>query len=241
MAGQANDHFSQVPQHIAVVMDGNGRWATKRLLPRTAGHKAGAKAVRKLVENCVATSGIKVLTLFAFSSENWGRPDEEVNTLMKLFLTHLDKERELFIKHNIQLRIIGDKSRFSAELQDKIAQTEALTQMHTGLVLVIAASYGGQWDITQAAQQIARKVAEGSLTPDAITQELLGHYLCLADLPAPDLFIRTSGEYRISNFLLWQLAYTELYFTEVLWPDFGTDEFHAALQFFQQRQRRFGK
>jgi undecaprenyl diphosphate synthase len=230
----------QLPRHIAVIMDGNGRWAKKRHLPRTAGHKAGAKSVRQLVENC-ARNQVEVLTLFAFSSENWERPIEEVETLMDLFLTHLDKEKELFIHNQIQVRIIGEKTRFSSELQAKIQQVEELTATHTGLKLVIAASYGGQWDITQATRQIAEQVANGQLAVADITAAMVGQYICLSDLPAPDLLIRTSGESRISNFMLWQLAYTELYFTDILWPDFSSDDFQAALAFYQQRQRRFGK
>ena len=232
--------MEQHPRHIAGIMDGNGRWAKKRYLPRTAGHKAGAKSVRQLVENCVRHH-IEVLTLFAFSSENWARPTEEVEALMELFLNHLDKEKKLFLDNQIQVRIIGDKTRFSSELQTKIQQTEDLTATCTGLKLVIAASYSGQWDITQAAQQVTQDVLDGKLVATEITPAVLGRYMCLSDLPSPDLLIRTSAEIRISNFMLWQLAYTELYFTDILWPDFGTDDFEAALRFYQQRQRRFGK
>jgi undecaprenyl diphosphate synthase len=229
-----------LPRHIAVIMDGNGRWAKKRFLPRTAGHKAGAKAVRNIIENCVAHK-IAALTLFAFSSENWQRPDTEVETLMDLFLTHLKGELPLFQKHNIQLRVVGELSRFSSELQQQIAETAALTQDNTGLVLSIAASYGGCWDIVQAAKKISAQVKAGAVALDDITEDMFAQQLCLADLPAPDLFIRTGGEQRISNFMLWQLAYTELYFTDIYWPDFATENFTAAIQFYQERCRRFGK
>ncbi len=231
--------FSILPKHVAVIMDGNGRWAKKRFFPRNAGHRAGAKAVRELVENCVAI-GISVLTLFAFSSENWLRPVEEVENLMGLFLSYLDNERDLFLDHHIRVRIIGDKSRLSKQLQEKISQTEALTATHQGMHLVIATSYGGRWDIIQATQQIAQKILEGELLPSEITEDKFTKHLCTSDLPEPDLFIRTSGEKRISNFLLWQLAYTELYFTDTLWPDFAKEHFYQALSFYQSRQRRFG-
>jgi undecaprenyl diphosphate synthase len=230
----------QLPKHIAVVMDGNGRWAKQRHLPRSMGHKAGTKTVRKLIENIVALQ-IPVLTLFAFGTENWQRPADEVESLMDLFFTHLEKEVPLFQEHNIQVRIIGDLTLFSEKLRDCILRTQNLTAAHTGLVLVIAASYSGRWDITQAAQQLALDVQEGRLTPKQIDVANFAAKLCLADLPEPDLFIRTSGERRISNFLLWQLAYTELYFTDILWPDFDKKELDAALEFFNGRQRRFGK
>ncbi len=229
-----------LPKHIAVVMDGNGRWAKARFLPRTAGHKAGVKSVQKLIEQCVQHK-IQALTLFAFSSENWERPSDEVQTLMDLFLTHLEKEVPTFQKHNIQFRLIGDRLRFSEELQARIDEAERLTKEHTGLTLVIAASYGGRWDITEAAKTLTRKVIAGELSLDNVDERTLGQYVCLADLPEPDLFIRTSGEQRMSNYLLWQLAYAELYFTEVLWPDFSEEHFDAAIKFFQQRERRFGK
>jgi undecaprenyl diphosphate synthase len=229
---------NSLPKHIAVVMDGNGRWAKQRHLPRSMGHKAGIKAVRALIENVVKLK-IPVLTLFAFSSENWHRPAEEVETLMELFFTHLQKELPLFAKQNIQVRIIGDLSLFSAKLQERINATQAATVKHNGLVLVIAASYSGRWDIMQAVQQLLQE----KQTP--ITESLdvatFAAKLCLADLPEPDLFIRTSGEKRLSNFMLWQLAYTELYFTDVLWPDFDSNELNNALEFFNSRQRRFGK
>jgi undecaprenyl diphosphate synthase len=221
-------------------MDGNGRWAKKRLLPRSAGHKMGVKAVRKLIINCVKQK-ICALTLFAFSSENWQRSEDEVATLMQIFIEHLHKEIPLFQEHNIKLQIIGDLSKFSPELQQQIHDTMHSTANNTGLVVSVAASYGGRWDITQAAKTLAQQVARGELDADDISEALIQQHCCLANLPEPDLFIRTSGEQRISNFLLWQCAYTELYFTEQLWPDFNDESFQAALVWFKKRQRRFGK
>jgi undecaprenyl diphosphate synthase len=230
----------QLPKHIAIIMDGNGRWAKQRHLPRSMGHKAGTKAVRKLIENVVRLK-IPVLTLFAFGTENWQRPADEVESLMDLFFTHLEKEIPLFQEHNIQVRIIGDLTLFSEKLRDCILRTQTITAPHTGLVLVIAASYSGRWDITQAAQQLAQDVQSGILMASEVDANKIATKLCLADLPEADLFIRTSGERRISNFLLWQLAYTELYFTDIYWPDFDAQELDRALEFFSGRQRRFGK
>ena len=229
-----------LPHHIAVIMDGNGRWAKKRFLPRTTGHKIGVKAARNLIENCVRNE-ISVLTLFAFSSENWSRPAAEVNELMELFFTHLEKELPTFQQHNIQVRFIGDVEKFSPQLQQRMKNAQQQTAMNTGLVLVIAASYGGRWDIVQAAQKLADKIANGKIEIEDINEANFGQLMSLADLPAPDLFIRPGGEQRISNFLLWQLAYAELYFTEIFWPDFGDKHFQEALDFYQQRIRRFGK
>lgn len=229
-----------LPRHIAVIMDGNGRWAKKRLLPRTAGHKAGVKAARKLLENCIKND-ISVLTLFAFSSENWLRPKAEINELMELFFSNLQKELPSFQKHDIQVRFIGDLGQFSSQLQQRISTTQQQTINNKGLVLVIAVSYGGRWDIVQATKRLAQQVSDGQLQIDEIDENKFAQVISLADLPAPDLFIRTSGEQRISNFLLWQLAYAELYFTETFWPDFTDKHFQAALNFFQQRVRRFGK
>jgi undecaprenyl diphosphate synthase len=228
-----------LPQHIAVIMDGNGRWARKRLLPRLAGHRAGVEATRRTVRNC-ARLGIKVLTLFAFSSENWRRPQQEVSHLMDLFLTGLTREADDLHKSNIRLRFIGSRLRFSEKLNHKILEVENLTAENTGMTLVIAVDYGGQWDITRAAQCIARDVVAGKLNVDNITPEEVAARLSFPDLPDPDLFIRTSGEMRISNFLLWQLAYAELYFTDVLWPDFGDEELQLALQQYARRERRYG-
>lgn len=229
-----------IPKHIAVVMDGNGRWAKKRLMPRKAGHKAGAKAVRTLIECCVKKH-IKALTLFAFSSENWKRPADEVEALLGLFIQHLQSEIPLFKKHNIKFQVIGDLSKFSTELKAQIKFTEQETADNTGLVLTIAASYGGRWDICNSAKILASKIQANEISVEDIDESLFEQQLCLSDLPEPDLFIRTSGEYRISNFLLWQLSYTELYFTETLWPDFGEHAFEEALAWFEKRHRRFGK
>lgn len=228
-----------LPRHIAIIMDGNGRWAKARFLPRIAGHKVGVDVVRETVKAC-ASKKIEVLTLFAFSSENWQRPEEEVSFLMKLFLATLEREIEKLHEQNIQLRIIGDRSRFSEALRRTMKNAEQLTANNTGLKLVIAANYGGRWDISEAAKQVAFEIEQGRLTSEQITPELINSILTLSDLPAPDLFIRTSGEQRISNFLLWQLAYTELYFTEVHWPDFTLEELEKALTFYAKRERRFG-
>ncbi len=235
-----NSASSKLPQHVAIIMDGNGRWAKKRLLPRYAGHQAGTDSVRQVVQAC-SEQGIQALTLFAFSSENWRRPEREVGMLMELFLNALQREANRLHKNNVQLLVIGERTAFPTKLQDKIQHVEALTAHNTGLKLRIAANYGGRWDIVQACQTLAEQVQCGQLEVDAITQERLSQQLNLAEVPEPDLFIRTGGEQRISNFLLWQLAYTELYFTDVLWPDFGRDAFQQALTDFTSRQRRFGR
>jgi undecaprenyl diphosphate synthase len=227
------------PKHIAIIMDGNGRWAKQRHLPRVAGHKAGADAVQESVKWCVENQ-IEVLTLFAFSSENWRRPEQEVTHLMELFVSALKREAKKLHKQNIQLRIIGDRSRFDEKLRNEMLAVETLTVNNTGLKLVIAANYGGQWDITEACRQLAEAVKAGSLSSNEITSELIHSKLTTADLPDPDLFIRTSGEQRISNFLIWQLSYAELYFTDILWPDFNAAELDKALAFFAGRERRFG-
>jgi undecaprenyl diphosphate synthase len=229
-----------LPRHVAIIMDGNGRWAKQRHLPRYAGHKVGVDSVRRVVRRC-AEYGIEVLTLFAFSSENWQRPPKEVSVLMDLFHTALSREVGKLHKNNVRLRIIGAREALSAKLQAQIARAEQRTAANTGLVLVIAANYGGQWDITQAVRTLAAQVAQGELAAADINEARVRQALCLADLPPPDLFIRTGGEQRISNFLLWQLAYTELYFTPVLWPDFDDAAFDLALQDYSKRQRRFGR
>jgi len=229
----------RLPRHVAIIMDGNGRWAKQRHLPRTAGHHAGVNAVRKTVEYC-ARSGIAALTLFAFSSENWRRPHEEVSVLMGLFLSTLEKETQKLHQNNVRLRIVGDRSAFSPELQARMAAAERMTAANSGLNLAIAANYGGRWDITQAARQLAQRVAAGTLAAEDLTEQKLEELLCLADQPEPDLFIRTGGEQRISNFLLWQLAYTELYFTPVLWPDFDEQVLAEAFADYAGRERRFG-
>ncbi|MGZ8151504.1 MAG: polyprenyl diphosphate synthase [Methylovulum sp.] len=227
------------PRHIAIIMDGNGRWAQQRLMPRAFGHQAGVKAVRKIVEYC-ATQKIEVLTLFAFSSENWRRPEEEVSLLMTLFMATLKREVEKLHRNNIRLRFIGDRSAFSDTLQSKMAESEAKTQDNNSLTLVIAVNYGGHWDMCQAFQKVIDKIATGELTHQKIDEQLINQYLSTADLPEPDLFIRTGGEQRISNFMLWQLAYTEMYFTATLWPDFDQHSIEHAIKSFKSRQRRFG-
>ncbi len=227
------------PRHIAIIMDGNGRWAQKRFMPRAIGHQAGVKAVRKIVEYC-AKHNIEVLTLFAFSSENWRRPQDEVSLLMELFMATLGREISKLDRNNIRLRFIGDRSLFPEKLQDKMTEGERKTQDNTALTLVIAVNYGGHWDMCQAFQQVAAELLAGTLTLEDINPQLMNQYLATADLPEPDLFIRTGGEQRISNFLLWQLAYTELYFTPTLWPDFDQDSLAEAIQSFKTRERRFG-
>ena len=229
-----------VPRHVAIIMDGNNRWAKKRLLPGVAGHKAGVDAVRAVIEVC-AEAGVEVLTLFAFSSENWQRPAAEVGALMELFLGALRREAKKLNDNGISLRIIGDRSRFHPELQAAMLDAEAQTRGDKRFVLQIAANYGGQWDIVQATQQLARDVQAGTLQPGDITPQLLQGCLATGDLPLPDLCIRTGGEHRISNFLLWQLAYSELYFSDLFWPDFKHDAMRKALADFAKRQRRFGK
>jgi undecaprenyl diphosphate synthase len=220
-------------------MDGNGRWARKRALPRHAGHRAGVKSVRGIVENS-ARHGVEYLTLFAFSSENWRRPDEEVGMLMSLFLEALRREVAELHRNNVRLRFIGERERLDAKLNEKISNAEALTAENTGLRMQVAVAYGGRWDIVEAARNVALKVASGAMTADAIDEAAFAAELQLGGAPDPDLLIRTGGEQRISNFLLWNLAYAELWFTEVLWPDFCEAEFEAALDYFSRRQRRYG-
>jgi undecaprenyl diphosphate synthase len=229
-----------LPQHVAVIMDGNGRWAKGHGLPRIAGHRKGVEAVRELVTTC-GELGISCLTLFAFSSENWRRPENEVRLLLELFLMALDKEVKKLHTSKVRFRVIGDIERFGPKLGARIQDAEALTRDNQGLLLTIAANYGGRWDIAQASKALAREVAAGRLDPEAITPDSLEPHLSMAGMPEPDLFIRTGGEQRISNFLLWQLAYTELYFTPILWPDFDRAQFEQALTSFASRQRRFGQ
>ncbi|PVV07939.1 MAG: di-trans,poly-cis-decaprenylcistransferase [gamma proteobacterium symbiont of Ctena orbiculata] len=231
---------NRLPKHIAIIMDGNGRWAKKRGLPRYAGHPAGVEAVRGVVEVCVERQ-IQVLTLFAFSSENWQRPQKEVNLIMDLFLRSLKKEVRRLDRNHVKLKVIGDCSAFPGNLREQIAEAENRTASNQGLLLQVAANYGGRWDITQAAKHLAERVQQGELSPDQIDEELLSRNLCFTDVPEPDLFIRTGGEQRISNFLLWQCAYTELYFTDLLWPDFNRKALEDALHDFSRRQRRFGR
>jgi undecaprenyl diphosphate synthase len=228
-----------LPRHVAIIMDGNGRWAAGRGLPRSAGHKAGLEPVRMCIKECTQR-GISALTLFAFSSENWQRPSDEVTGLMSLFVDALDREIAELHQNGVRIRFIGDRRRLSVRLQARIAAAEEQTRANTGLQLQVAVSYGGRWDIIKAVQGLARKCSDGSLRVEDITEDKLGGELELAGVPDPDLFIRTGGERRISNFLLWNLAYTELYFTDPLWPEFDLPQFEAALEFFASRQRRFG-
>ena len=235
-----DNNTASLPRHIAISMDGNGRWARSRLLPRYVGHREGVKSVRRMVEACIDKQ-VKVLTLFAFSSENWRRPDEEVSLIMDLFVQTLKKEVAALDRNGVRLRFIGERAAFSEKLRSLIAEAERETRENSKLDLVIAANYGGQWDITQAVKTLAGRVEAGELSPGDITPELISAEVALADLPAPDLFIRTGGESRISNFLLWQLAYTELYFTDLLWPAFAENDLEAALLWYANRQRRFGR
>jgi len=228
-----------IPKHIAIIMDGDGRWASKRFLPRIQGHQKGVKAVREVVKHC-GKLGIETLTLFAFSSENKNRSTEEVSLLFKLFLSVLKQETNKLNKHNVRLKIIGDMGLFPQEVQQTATDAQALLANNTGLTLVIAANYGGQWDIAQAAQQVAKQAASGKVNADDINIESFAQYLSLADQPKVDLLIRTSGELRISNFLLWDIAYSELYFTDTLWPDFSPAELDKAIEDFNHRDRRFG-
>lgn len=230
---------SAIPRHVAIIMDGNGRWAQQRGKARHAGHKAGVKSVRSSVEHSVR-AGVEVLTLFAFSSENWQRPQSEVSLLMELFGVALANEVRKLEKNNVRLRVIGDISAFSNKLQQQIHKAEAKTSGNTGMLLQIAANYGGRWDIAQSARQLATQVKAGQLQPDAIDESMISAGLSFADCPDVDLFIRTGGDLRISNFILWQAAYAELYFTPVLWPDFDATVYQQALDDFAGRQRRFG-
>jgi undecaprenyl diphosphate synthase len=228
-----------LPRHIAVIMDGNGRWAAARGLTRTAGHKAGLKAVRLCVEQC-SRRGVAALTMFAFSSENWQRPAHEVSSLMSLFLEAIDKEIDELHAQQVRVRFIGARGSLSMRLQTRIAAAEERTRANAGLQLQIAMSYGGRWDIIHAAQAVARECASGAVRPEDITEDSFAAHLGLAGLPQADLLVRTGGEQRISNFLLWDLAYAELYFSTRLWPDFGIADLEDALAFFASRERRFG-
>ncbi len=226
-----------IPRHIAIIMDGNGRWARQRMLPRVAGHKRGVESVRATVRACIER-GVEHLTLFAFSSENWRRPAAEVDTLMDLFVLALEREVGKLHQNGVRLRIVGDLQRFGPRLNKLIAEGEALTRGNSRLTLNVAANYGGRWDILQAVNSLLQ---ERGADDEPVTEAELAGRLCLADTPEPDLFIRTGGEQRISNFLLWQLAYTELYFTDTLWPDFDTAALDAAIESYRRRERRFGR
>lgn len=235
---QAVPDQQDIPQHVAIIMDGNGRWAKKRFLPRVAGHQRGVESVRSIIKACVKR-GVKYLTLFAFSSENWRRPQDEVSWLMQLFMKALEREVGKLHENGIRLKIIGDRSRFDAQLNALIDAAEARTSANTVLTLTIAANYGGRWDIVQAMNHLLK--AQPQACSAGVDESALAPYLSMAYAPEPDLFIRTGGEQRISNFLLWQLAYTELYFTDTLWPDFDSRALDRAIHSYQKRERRFGR
>ena len=231
---------NKLPSHVAIIMDGNGRWAQQRGLDRIFGHEQGVKAVREVIE-AAAELKIGYLSLYAFSTENWGRPDEEVSALMGIMVQSLSNEANTLLKNNIRLIAIGDMDRLADNVREKLFETIKLTSVSTGLNLIIALSYSSRWEITIAARKISTDAKEGKIIPDSITEDDFEKYLTTKGIPDPELMIRTSGELRISNFLLWQVAYTELYFTETLWPDFGKDDFYNAIIDFQKRERRFGK
>lgn len=237
--GEQTVSGDQVPQHIAIIMDGNSRWAKKRGKSTPAGHRAGVEAVRKVLRLCT-DHGVKIVTLFAFSSENWQRPSAEVKALMRLFASYLKREVNQLHADGVRVRFIGDRQRFSKSLVKQMESAEQLTIDNTDTTLVIAVDYGGQWDITRAARELAEMVQAGVLQPEQIDESLLDAHISLADIPKPDLCIRTAGEQRISNFLLWQLAYAEFFFTETLWPDFGEKDMVAALASYHMRDRRYG-
>ena len=233
-------NINKLPCHVAIIMDGNGRWAKQRGLDRVFGHQQGVNALREVIE-AAAETGIKFLTCYAFSTENWGRPDEEVSALMDIMVQSLSKETDTLTKNNIRLRAIGDVERLAVDVRNRLNETISLTSVNTGLNLVVALSYSSRWEITEAARKISIDVKNGILIPEKITEDDFEQYLTTSGIPNPELMIRTSGELRVSNFLLWQLAYTELYFTDILWPDFGKDDFYNAIIDFQNRERRFGK
>jgi len=233
-------NIDRLPSHVAIIMDGNGRWALQRGLDRIFGHQQGVNALREVIE-AAAEIGIKYLTCYAFSTENWGRPDEEVSGLMGIMVQSLSKETDTLINNNIRLRAIGDVDRLAENVRNRLNETIKQTSVSTGLNLVVALSYSSRWEITEATRKISSDVKNGILSPEKITENDFEKYLSTNGIPDPELMIRTSGELRISNFLLWQLAYTELYFTEKLWPDFGKDDFYNAIIDFQKRERRFGK
>ncbi len=230
----------KLPLHVAIIMDGNGRWARQKGMDRIFGHQQGANAVREVIE-CAVELGIKYLTLYAFSTENWERPDEEVSALMRIMVKSLNDETDTLIKNNIRLNAIGDVDRLADDVKKRLMETINLTSNATGLNLIIAMSYSSRWEICEAIRKISAEVYNRRLDPDSISEDTFEKYLTTYGVPDPDLMIRTSGELRISNFLLWQLAYTELYFTEILWPDFGKNEFCNAIIEYQKRERRFGK
>lgn len=232
--------LQDLPRHIAIIMDGNGRWARRQGKPRVFGHRQGVKTLRRIVEACVSRR-IANLTVYAFSSENWQRPAQEVNFLMDLFVSSLQQQIDDLHRNNIRVAFIGDHSAFPEKLNRLIDDASTLTAANDGLRVNVAANYGGRWDITHALRQLAVRVKTGELQADAISETMVAEHLCLAGLPEPDLFIRTGGEQRISNYLLWQLAYTELYFTDCLWPDFDEQQLQLAIEWYRGRERRFGK
>ncbi|MBK7489958.1 MAG: isoprenyl transferase [Bacteroidales bacterium] len=232
--------LTRLPVHVAVIMDGNGRWAHMRGRERVFGHHEGVVAVRKTVE-ASAELGVRYLTLYAFSTENWNRPDDEVSALMDLMIESINNETRTLIEKSISLRVIGDLSRLSEKVRSRLFETMQITSGGTRMMLVVALSYSSRWEISEACRRIAVEAREGRLNPDKIDEHTIGTYLTTSGIPDPELMIRTSGEQRISNFLLWQLAYTELYFTEKLWPDFGKEDFYEAVADFQKRERRYGK
>jgi undecaprenyl diphosphate synthase len=238
--GNSGTEKARVPRHIAIVMDGNGRWAKKRLRPRSFGHRAGQKAVREAVEFCLR-QGVEALTLFAFSSENWQRPPTEVRALMELFVKALDKEVEELHGHGVRIRFVGDLSAFEDGLRKSMLAAMLRTEANAKLNMNVAVNYGGRWDIAQAARQAAAAIVRGELALDDLDEKQLGAYACLADQPPVDLFIRTGGEHRVSNFLLWQIAYAELYFTDTLWPDVDQACLAQALDDYARRERRYGR
>ncbi len=235
-----SDHDRNLPRHIAIIMDGNGRWAARKRRPRTFGHQAGVKAVRRTIEYCLKTA-IPYLTLFAFSSENWHRPEQEVQRLMELFMRALEKEVPKLHENHVRLSFIGDPGRFAPGLREKMRNVARMTAKNQALHLNIAVNYGGRWDIVQAAARLAQAVCDGELDADHVGEADFSRFVSLSECPEPELLIRTGGEQRISNFLLWQLAYTELWFTETLWPDFSAEHLDAAVADFQRRERRFGR
>jgi len=230
---------NSIPHHVAIVMDGNGRWAKKRFLPRTAGHREGVKAVKSTIEAC-AKSGVKILTLFAFSSENWKRPKTEVISLMDLFVSSLEKEVKSLVESGVKLKFIGDRKQFSQKLKKKIQESALATSVNSDFQLNIAANYGGRWDVVQACQKLCKQVSEGDLSLEDISEERFSNNLSTAQIPDPDLLIRTAGEQRISNFLIWQAAYTEFYYADVFWPDFDKQQLQMAIEEYGRRKRKFG-
>jgi len=230
--------LTRVPRHIAIIMDGNGRWATQQGKPRSYGHQAGVDTVRRITSECTRL-GVKYLTLYTFSTENWGRPAQEIATLMGLVLTNL--EDEIFMKNNVRFRDIGDRERLPQDVQDKLRETELRTAANDTMTMTVALSYSSRWEITRAAKLIAEQVEQGKLGVADITEQTLTESMATAFMPDPDLLIRTGGEWRISNYLLWQIAYAELYFCDTYWPDFGEEDLHRAIASYQKRQRRYGK